>query len=80
MRPVTYSAETLVPIFAQLSSIDDMDPDEELSDSHDADFEIEDDSARKGFDHNELKDLARDLGLSQKVFRLNENDLPWKKE
>lgn len=36
--------------FAQLPSLDDLDPDEELSDSHDANFETEDDSARNRFE------------------------------
>lgn len=80
IRPVPHSTEIPVPVFAQLPSLEDLDPDEELSDNNDADFEIEDDAARKGFDQNELNDLARDLGLSKKASellasRLNEKNL-----
>ena len=55
IRPVTHSAEIPVSVFAQLPSFDDLDLDEELDDSHDTDFEIEDDSVHKGFNQNELK-------------------------
>ena len=58
--------EILAPVFAQVPSLDD----EELSDSHDTDFEIEDDIARKGFDQNLLNDLAQDFGLSKKASEL----------
>ena len=47
---VTFIENTTV--VSQLLSLDDLDPDKELSDSYDADFETEDNSARK----NELKD------------------------
>ena len=53
-----------------------MDYDEELSDINDVDFEMEDDSVRKGFDQHELNDLARDLGLSELLAsRLKEKNL-----
>lgn len=58
IRPVQHSFP--VPVFAQLPSPKYLDND----DSNDAEFETEDDSARKVFDQNELKDLARDLELS----------------
>ena len=48
LRPVPHSAETPIPVFVQLPSFDDLNPDEELSDSHDVDFEIEDVSAHEG--------------------------------
>lgn len=50
IRQVSHSAEIPVPVFAQLTFLCGLDPDEEITDRHDADFEIEDDSARKGFD------------------------------
>ena len=36
-----------MPVFAHLPTLNDLDPDEKLNDSHDADFDIKDDSARK---------------------------------
>ncbi|GBM30355.1 hypothetical protein AVEN_21474-1 [Araneus ventricosus] len=39
---------------------------ENRSDPNDEDFEIEDDSVRKGFEQHELNDFVRDLGLSKK--------------
>ena len=65
-----HSAEIPVPVFVQLFSLENLDYDEELSGSNDADFEIEDDSVRKGFDQHEIHDLARDLGLSKKASEL----------
>ena len=50
IRPVPHSAEIPVPVFVQLLSIENLDYDEKLSGSNDADFEIEDDSVRKRFD------------------------------
>ena len=41
IRPVPHSAEIPVPVFAQLPSLEDVGYDEKLSDSNDADFEIE---------------------------------------
>ena len=58
IHPVLYSIPVLVSI--QLPSLEDLDYDEELWDSNDAGFEIEDDSARMGFDQYELNDLAWD--------------------
>ncbi|GBN04250.1 hypothetical protein AVEN_269713-1 [Araneus ventricosus] len=37
---------------------------------NDEDFEIEDDSDRKGFEQHEFNDFARDLGLSKKASEL----------
>ena len=53
-----HSAEIPVPVFVQLLSLENLDYNEELSGSNDADFEIEDDSVRKGFDQHEINDLA----------------------
>ena len=50
IRPVPNSAEIPVPVFAQLTCLEDVGYDEKLSDSNDADSEIEQDSVRKGFD------------------------------
>ena len=61
------SAEIPKTVFTQLPSLDDLDSDVELSESHDADLEIEDDSAHKRIDQNELNDLACDLGLSKRL-------------
>ncbi|XP_050339496.1 sodium- and chloride-dependent GABA transporter 1-like [Bactrocera neohumeralis] len=65
-------AEIPVPVFEELplSELQESVCDDDSSDSNDEDFEIEDDSARKGFDQNELNDLARDLGLSKKASEL----------
>ena len=49
IRPVPHSGEIPVPVFAQLPCLEDVGYDEKLSDSNDADSEIED-SVRKGFD------------------------------
>ena len=54
--------------------------DEKLNDSNYADFGIEQNSVRKGFDQHELSDLAWNLGLSKKASeilasRLNEKNL-----
>ncbi|XP_039967827.1 sodium- and chloride-dependent GABA transporter 1-like [Bactrocera tryoni] len=72
IRPVPHSAEIPVPVFEELplSELQESVCDDDSSDSNDEDFEIEDDSARKGFDQNELNDLARDLGLSKKASEL----------
>ena len=72
-----HSAEIPVPVFAQLPSPEDVGFDEKLNDSNDAYFGIEQDSVRKGFDQQELSDVARYLGLSKKTSeilasRLNE--------
>ena len=40
-----------------MPSLEDLDYDEELSTSNDADFEIEDDTTRKRFDQHKLNDL-----------------------
>ena len=69
-----------MPVFVQLLSLENLDYDEELSGSNDADFEIEDDSVRKGFNQHEINDLVLDLGLSKKASellasRLNEKNL-----
>ena len=62
-----HSAEIPVPVFEQLPDLEDLSDDEERSDSNDADFEIHEDSVRRGFGQHELNDLARDLGLSKKL-------------
>lgn len=82
IRPVPHSAEIPVPVFNEFHSLEEGEyvygADE--SDSNDEDFEIEDDSVRKGFEQQELNDLVRDLGLSKKASellasRLNEKNL-----
>lgn len=75
-----HSAEIPVPVFKQLPPLEDLRAVEERSDSNDADFEIHEDSVRRGFDQHKLNDLARDLGLSKKASeilasRLNERNL-----
>ena len=59
-----------IPVFIHLPSLEDLDHDEELSDSNDADFEIKDDSTHKRFNQHELKDLPQGLGLSKKASKL----------
>ncbi|KAK9696588.1 hypothetical protein QE152_g31482 [Popillia japonica] len=68
-RPV---AEIPAPVFKELPSLEiqKYESGEHRSDSYDEDFEIEDDSVRKGFDQLELNDLARDLGLSIRASEL----------
>ena len=66
----SHLTEIPVPVLTRLLSLVDLDPDEELDDCQYADFEIEDDSACKGFDQNELNDLAWYLGLSKVVSEL----------
>ena len=70
IRPVPHSAEIPVPVFTGLTSEEQECDEVESSDSNYEDFEIEDDSVRKGFDQHELNDLARDLGLSKKASEL----------
>lgn len=41
---------------------------ENWSDTNDADFEMKDDSVRKGFDQHELNNFTRDWGLSKKAW------------
>ena len=66
IRPVPHSAEIPAPVFAHLDTLlEDMGYDEKLSDSYDADFELEQDSVRQGFNLHEISDLARNLGLSK---------------
>ena len=79
IKSMPHSAEIPVPVFEQLPYLDVSD-DEERSDSNDADFEIHEDSVRRGFDQHELNDLARDLGISKKTSeipasRLNEKNI-----
>ena len=74
-----------MPVFAQLPCLEDVVYDEKLSDCNDANFEIEQDSVRKGFDQPDISDLERDLGLSRKASeilasRLNEKNLLAKKD
>ena len=57
-----------MPVFEQLPYLEDLSDDEERSDSNDADFEIHEDSVRRGFDQHKLNDLASDAGLSAKNF------------
>lgn len=80
IRPMPHSAEIPVPVFEHLPPLEDLIDVEERSDSNDADFDIHEDSVRRGFDQHELNDLARDLGLSKKASeilasRLNEKNL-----
>ncbi|GBN22004.1 hypothetical protein AVEN_175745-1 [Araneus ventricosus] len=66
IRPVPHSAEIRVPVFKELPSLEiqEYESVEDQSDPKDEDFEIEDDSIRKGFEQHELNDLA----LSEKLF------------
>uniref|UniRef100_A0A6P7GL81 Uncharacterized protein LOC114333513 n=1 Tax=Diabrotica virgifera virgifera TaxID=50390 RepID=A0A6P7GL81_DIAVI len=82
IRPVPYSGENPLPVFNEFPYLEEEEygygADE--SDSNDEDFEIEDDSVRKGFEQQELNDLVRDLELSKKASellasRLNEKNL-----
>ena len=70
-HPVPHSIEIPPPVFIQLSFLEHLDHDE-LSDSNDADFEIEDDSYNKRF-YYELNGLAQDLRLSKKTSELLAN-------
>ena len=63
-----HSAEIPVSVFEQLPYLEDLSNDER-SYSNDADFEIHEDSVRRGFDQDKLNDLARDLGPIKKSFR-----------
>ena len=69
-----HSAEIPVPVFEQLPLLEDPSDVEERSDSNDADFDIHEDSVRRGFDQHELNDLARDLGLSKKLLKYQHKD------
>ena len=53
------SIEILVPVLVQLHSLEDLDP-EEHSDTNDADFKNEDDSARKRF-HQKFGTIKKDF-------------------
>ena len=80
MRPMTHSDEILVPIFDQLTPLEDLNGVEECSDCNEANFEIYEDSVRRGFDQHVLNDLARDLGFLEKASeilasRLNKKNL-----
>ena len=55
--PVPHSAEIPVPVFAQLPCPEDMGYDEKLSESNDADFEIEQESVRTGFHLSDLHEI-----------------------
>ncbi|GBL73283.1 hypothetical protein AVEN_159324-1 [Araneus ventricosus] len=72
MRPMLHSVEFPGPVFKELPSLEIQEYDfvEDRSDPNDEDFEIEDDSVRKGFKQHELNDLARDFGLSEKASEL----------
>lgn len=72
IRPVPHSAEIPVPVFQALPSLEiqEYDSTEDRSDSDDEDFEVDNDSVRKGFNQHELNDLVRDLGLSKKASEL----------
>ena len=61
IRPVPLSAKIQVPVFCQLPSFIDQDPDEKIIDSYDAGFEIKDDPTCRVFGQNELNDLVKDL-------------------
>ena len=75
-----HSDEIPLPGFKQLPPLEDLRYVEKRSDSNNADFEIHEDSVRRGFDQHDLNDLACNLGLSKKVseilaLRLNEQNL-----
>ena len=67
MRSQSHSVEIPVPVFRTLSCVEQDEYDVEVRYKTDSDFVIKDDCVRKGFDQNELSDLARDLGLSKKL-------------
>ena len=81
VRPMSHSDEIPVPVFEQLSPLEDLSNVEERSGSNDGDFEIQEDSVPRGFDEHELNDFVRHLGLIKKkaseilASRLNEKNL-----
>ncbi|GBM57445.1 hypothetical protein AVEN_24216-1 [Araneus ventricosus] len=86
IRSVPHLAEIPVTVFKELPSLEiqKYESGEDRSDTNDEDFEIEDNSVRKGFQQHELNDLARDLGLSEKASellasRLHEKKLAFKR-
>ena len=69
-----------MPVFEQLPPLEDLSDVQKHNESNDANFEIHQDSVRRGFDLHELNELARDLGLLRKASeilasRLNEKNL-----
>ena len=54
-----HSDEIPVPGFKQLPPLEDLRYVEERSDSNNADFEIHEDSVRRGFDQHDLNDSVR---------------------
>ena len=50
---IEYPRVPSAPVFAQIPCLEDV--------GYDADFEIEQDSVRKGLDQHEISDLVRDL-------------------
>ncbi|XP_070613747.1 uncharacterized protein [Erythrolamprus reginae] len=72
IRPVPHSAEIPVPVFNEFPSLEirEYESGEDQSDHNNEDFEIEDDSVRKGFQQYELNDLVRDLGISKEASEL----------
>ena len=72
---VLHSTEIPVLVFVQLPSLEELDDNEEFSDSNDADFEIKDDSAHKWFDQHELIKF----GTIKKGFRTPSINTKWEK-
>ncbi|GBM22550.1 hypothetical protein AVEN_183980-1 [Araneus ventricosus] len=75
---VPHSAAITVPVFKELPSLEiqEYESDEDLSDSNDEDFEIENDSVRKGFEQHEVDDLGLSKSAEQLlVSRLHEKNL-----
>ena len=75
-----HSVEIPVPVFEQLPPVEDLIDVKECDDSNNAGFKILEHSVHRGFDQDELNDLAPDLGLSKKASeilaaRLNEKNL-----
>lgn len=67
--PVTLRAEIPVPVFNELPSLEirEFESHENKSDLNEKDCETEGFSVRKEFDHQELNNLVRNLGLSKKA-------------
>ncbi|KAK9881157.1 hypothetical protein WA026_014507 [Henosepilachna vigintioctopunctata] len=61
-----------VSVFQELTCLEIQEDElsDDRSDHSDKDFEVEDDSVRRGFNQNELNNLVRDLGLSKKASEL----------
>lgn len=73
MRPMSHSDEIPAPVFKQLPFLEGLIDFEERNDIND--FEIHEDSVHRGFDQQELNDLACNLGLSKKASAILESTL-----